>query len=716
MADLSRLRNIGISAHIDSGKTTLTERMLYYCGRIHKIRDVKGGDGGATMDHMELERERGITITSAATRVNWKNDALKIPEHVVNIIDTPGHVDFTVEVERSLRVLDGAILVLCSVGGVQSQSLTVDRQMKRYGVPRIAFINKMDRTGANPDKVMKAMRDKLRTNAVPLQIPIGAEANFAGVVDLVRMEAVYCSGDEGEIVERKPIPAELKDKADVARAEMLEALSQFDDDLMEALLEERDVDEKHVRKVIRHATLAQQITPVLMGSAFKNKTVQEALDAVTMYLPCPTDVEVYANDNSKEALAAQEASEDGKPARVRLTNDDKDPMVAMAFKTVVETFGQLTYMRVYQGQIKKGESYINARTGNAVRFGRLVRMHANDRQEIDVADAGDIIAVVGVDCASGDTFLGDGVEYSLENIFVADPVIRLSIEPAKRDDADKLGKALERFRREDPTFRVMTDEETNQTLIAGMGQLHLDVYVERIKREYKCECLIGEPRVSYRERPTKPVDFNHKRAKQSGGSGQYGHVVGRMEPLPDDAEDVFEFVNEVTGGRIPREYIPACENGFRDQIAKGPLGEYEIVGVKIILKDGTFHDVDSSDMAFRLCAQEAMREAILPKCGMALLEPIMLLEIETPDEFQGGVTGHLSSKRGIVTSSEVTDGNCIILAEVPLAEMFDYANEIRSMTQGKGTFSMEFMCYRQTPKNIQEDVLAKRRKEKAEMK
>lgn len=712
MADLSRVRNIGISAHIDSGKTTLTERMLYYCGRIHKIRDVRGGDGGATMDHMELERERGITITSAATRVNWKNDALKIPEHVVNIIDTPGHVDFTVEVERSLRVLDGAILVLCSVGGVQSQSLTVDRQMKRYGVPRIAFINKMDRTGANPDKVMQAMRDKLKTNPVPLQIPIGSEANFVGVVDLVRMEAVYTKGDEGEIVERTEIPDELKEKAAEARVEMLEALSQFDDELMEILLEEGEPEQDHIRKVIREATLAQQITPVLMGSAFKNKTVQEALDAVTMYLPCPTDVEVYANDNSKDA----ETDEDGNPPKVRLTNDEKDPMVAMAFKTVVESFGQLTYMRIYQGTIKKGESYINARTGNSVRFGRLVRMHSNDREEIDAATAGDIIAVVGVDCASGDTFLGDGVELSLENIYVAEPVIRLSIEPAKRDDADKLGKALERFRREDPTFHVLSDEETNQTLIAGMGQLHLDVYVERIKREYKCECIIGEPRVSYRERPTQRVEFNHKRAKQSGGSGQYGHVVGVMEPLPDDAEEPFEFVNEVTGGRIPREYIPACEAGFRDMMEKGPLGEYEIVGVKIYLQDGTYHDVDSSDMAFKLAAREAMRESILPKAKMALLEPIMLLEIEAPDEFQGGVTGHLSSKRGIVTSSEVTDGTARILAEVPLAEMFDYANEIRSMTQGKGTFSMEFMCYRQTPKNVQEEVLEKRRKEREELK
>lgn len=712
MADLSRVRNIGISAHIDSGKTTLTERMLYYCGRIHKIRDVKGGDGGATMDHMDLERERGITITSAATHVSWKNDDLKIPEHEVNIIDTPGHVDFTVEVERSLRVLDGAILVLCSVGGVQSQSLTVDRQMKRYGVPRIAFINKMDRTGANPDKVMQAMREKLKTNPVPLQIPIGAEASFQGVVDLILMQAVLHEGDEGEDIIRTDIPADMVDQANEARQEMLEALSQFDDGLMELLLEEGEPDVADVRRIIRDATLSQQITPVLMGSAFKNKGVQSALDAVTMYLPCPTDVEVFANDNAKDA----ELDEEGNPPQVKLSNDDKDPMVAMAFKTVVETFGQLTYMRIYQGTIKKGETYINARTGQSTRFGRLVRMHSNDREDIDAAGAGDIIAVVGVDCASGDTFLGDGLKLSLENIFVAEPVIRLSIEPAKRDDADKLGKALERFRREDPTFHVLSDEETNETLIAGMGQLHLDVYIERIKREYKCECIIGEPRVSYKERPTKRVEFDHKRKKQSGGSGQYGHVVGVMEPLPEDAEDAYEFVDEITGGRIPREFIKPCDQGFHDQMAKGPLGEFEVVGVRIHLQDGSYHDVDSSDMAFKLTAREAMRVAILPKADMALLEPIMQLEIETPDEFQGAVVGHLSSKRGIVSSSEVTDGNCIILAEVPLAEMFDYANELRSMTQGKGGFSMEFKCYRQAPRNIQESVLEKRRKEKEEAK
>ncbi len=698
MADLARLRNIGISAHIDSGKTTLTERMLYYCGRIHKIRDVKGGDGGATMDHMDLERERGITITSAATRVEWA-------DHVVNIIDTPGHVDFTVEVERSLRVLDGAILVLCSVGGVQSQSLTVDRQMKRYGVPRIAFINKMDRIGANPTRVMQQMQEKLKTTPVPLQIPMGLESSFKGVIDLIGMQAVVFEGPEGEDVVRKEIPEEYQKAAIEGRQVMLEQLSLHDDDLMSALLEEAEIPNEQIRTIIRRATLAQQITPVLMGSAYKNKGVQEALDAITYYLPCPSDRDKYALDNSKPVGA------DGKHPKVLLSDSPGDPLVAMAFKTVVEAFGQLTYMRLYQGKIVKGNSYTNARTDRAIRFGRLVRMHANEREEIEGAEAGDIIAVVGVDCASGDTFLGEGVRVSLENIFVADAVIRLSIEPKKRDDADKLSKALERFRREDPTFRVMTDEETGQTLIAGMGQLHLDIYVERIKREYNCECVIGEPRVAYRETPTKAVEFNYKHKKQSGGSGQYAHVVGILEPMPDNAEQHYEFVDEVSGGRIPREYIQPSNQGFQQGLDKGPLGEYEVVGVRMRLQDGSYHDVDSSEMAFKIAGFACMRET-LKKAEMALQEPIMKLEIETPEEYQGQVTGHLSSKRGLVTSSEVSDAVCVINAEVPLSTMFDYANELRSMTQGKGTFSMEFLCYRQVPRSLQPEILEKRRKEK----
>lgn len=702
--DIKQLRNIGISAHIDSGKTTLTERILFYCGRIHKIREVKGGDGGATMDHMDLERERGITITSASTRVEWDDVELG-SRHPINIIDTPGHVDFTVEVERSLRVLDGAILVLCAVGGVQSQSLTVDRQMRRYGVPRIAFINKMDRIGANPEKVVAMMKDKLKCNAVPLQVPMGRESSFQGVIDLVRMEAVYFEGDKGEDIVRKPIPEEYREAADNARRHMLEELSLHDDALMEALLEEAEVSIEQVRSVIRKATIAQQITPVLMGTAYKDKGVQEALDAVVRYLPSPPDRQKFAIDNGKPV------GEDGQHPKFLLSDSNDAPLVCMAFKTVVESFGQLTYTRIYQGKIVKGQSYTNARTGKLVRFGRLVRMHANEREDIDGAEAGDIIALVGVDCASGDTFTAEGINVSLENIFVADAVIRLSIEPKKRDDADKLSKALERFRREDPTFRVMTDEETGQTLIAGMGQLHLEIYVERIKREYKCECVVGEPRVAYRETPTKAVEFDYKHKKQSGGSGQYAHVKGILEPLPETSEVHYEFSDEVTGGRIPREYIPACDHGFEEGLKKGPLGEYEVVNVKMRLQDGSYHDVDSSEMAFKICALGCMRES-LKKAEVALQEPFMKLEIEVPEEFQGQITGHLSSKRGLVTASEVNGGICVIVAEAPLSSMFDYANELRSMTQGKGTFTMEFLAYRQVPRGLQPEILERRRKEK----
>jgi elongation factor G len=702
--DIKLLRNIGISAHIDSGKTTLTERILFYCGRIHKIREVKGGDGGATMDHMDLERERGITITSASTRVEWDDTELG-SRHPINIIDTPGHVDFTVEVERSLRVLDGAILVLCAVGGVQSQSLTVDRQMRRYGVPRIAFINKMDRIGANPEKVVAMMKEKLKCNAVPLQVPMGRESGFQGVIDLVRMEAVYFEGDKGEDIIRKAIPEEYKEAADEARRHMLEELSLHDDDLMAALLEEAEVSIEQIRSVIRRATIAQQITPVLMGTAYKDKGVQEALDAVVRYLPSPPDRQKFAIDNGKPV------GEDGQHPKFLLSDSNDAPLVCMAFKTVVESFGQLTYTRIYQGKIVKGQSYTNARTGKLVRFGRLVRMHANEREDIDGAEAGDIIALVGVDCASGDTFTAEGINVSLENIFVADAVIRLSIEPKKRDDADKLSKALERFRREDPTFRVMTDEETGQTLIAGMGQLHLEIYVERIKREYKCECVVGEPRVAYRETPTKAVEFDYKHKKQSGGSGQYAHVKGILEPLPETSEVHYEFVDEVTGGRIPREYIAPCDDGFEEGLKKGPLGEYEVVNVRMRLQDGSYHDVDSSEMAFKICALGCMRET-LRKADVALQEPFMKLEIEVPEEFQGQITGHLSSKRGLVTGSEVNGGICVIIAEAPLSSMFDYANELRSMTQGKGTFTMEFLAYRQVPRGLQPEILERRRKEK----
>ena len=700
MLDLTKHRNIGISAHIDSGKTTLTERILFYSGKTHKIGDVK--KEGAVMDHMELEKEKGITITSAATSVAWKG-------YTVNVIDTPGHVDFTVEVERSLRVLDGAILVLCSVGGVQSQSLTVDRQMKRYQIPRIAFINKCDRTGADPFGVAQQMAAKLHVTPVMLQIPIGLEDRHKGVVDLVEMKAYYFDGEEGQIVRTEEIPAELKDDAEEKRGEMLEALSLYNDTLMEKLLEEADVPTSMIHDIVREATLSHQIVPVMMGSAFKNKAVQPLLDAVNRYLPSPLEREISALDQD-------DVDEDGKAKRVELKPDPDLPTVAMAFKIVQEQFGQLTYTRIYQGTINKGDTFINTRTGQKTRFGRLVRMHANDRVDVDTAGPGDIIAVVGMDCASGDTFCGGDVNLSLENIFVADAVITRSLTPLNRDGADKLGKALERFRREDPTFRVFSDEETGETLIAGMGQLHLDIYVERIKREYKVECEVGPPRVAYKERPTKPYTYDYKHKKQTGGSGQYAHVKGVLEPMTDEeveaSEEPFEFANEVTQGRIPKEYIPAVEKGFRRGVEKGPLGEYEVVGVRMILNDGSYHDVDSSEMAFNTAGFACMREA-LQKSQVKLQEPIMKLEIECPEEFQGPVTGHVSSKRGMIVDSQTRQGMAVVEAEVPLAEMFDYANELRSMTQGKGNFSMEFAKYAQVPGNIQEDVLKKREEQQA---
>jgi len=717
MRDQRKQRNIGISAHIDSGKTTLTERILFYSGRIHRMQEVRGGGssggGGATMDFMELERERGITIASATTSVKWNG-------YDINVIDTPGHVDFTVEVERSLRVLDGAVLVLCAVGGVQSQSLTVDRQMKRYHVPRIAFINKMDRTGADPKSVVSQIREKLGVTPLTLQIPIGRESGFVGVVDLVTMQAVYFDGPQGEKVRRTEIPADLAEAAATARNEMLETLSLYSDELMLALLEESEIIESDVRQIIREATLTQEITPVMMGTAFRNAGVQELLDAVIAYLPSPLDREIAAIDLNAEANEEETADDSHKQSHdfarkktVSLKSADDAPLVAMAFKTVLEAFGQLTYFRIYQGRLEKGESYTNTRTGRKVRFGRLVRMHADDREDVELASAGEIIAVVGVDCASGDTFCGSGVKYALESIFVPEPVIRLSIEPLKRDGADRLGKALERFRREDPTFRVETDPETKQTIIAGMGQLHLEVYVERIRREYRCECLIGEPRVAYRERPTKEVKFNFRHKKQTGGSGQFAHVVGRLLPLPEDAEDSYEFVNEVTGGRIPTQYISSVDRGFQQALQKGPLCECEVVGMQMILEDGSFHEVDSSEMAFKICAFNCARDA-LKKAKVSLQEPIMRLEIEVPEEYQGSVCGHLSSKRGVIASAEVRQATSVILADVPLAGMFDYANEIRSMTQGKGSFSMEFARYRHVPINMQDDIIARRKTEQQE--
>lgn len=689
---LKKTRNIGISAHIDSGKTTLSERILYYTGRIHKIGEVRGDGDGATMDSMDLEQERGITIASAATSVQWKG-------HNINLIDTPGHVDFTVEVERSLRVLDGAVLVLCSVGGVQAQSLTVDRQMKRYNVPRLAFINKMDRTGADPFNVVKQMREKLGADAVLMQHPVGAGEDFEGVIDLVTMKMLTFEGDKGEKVTESDIPADVQDAATAARSEMLDALSMFSDELMETLMMEEDPSEALIHKTVQSAVRHGGFTPVYLGTAFKNKGVQPLVDAVCEYLPSPLDREVVAKDYD-------DASKD-----YPLDPVDDKPLVAMAFKLVQEQFGQLTYMRIYQGTIKKGDSYVNQRTGKKDRFSRIVRMHSDKREDIDSAGAGDIVAVIGLDCASGDTYCAEKGMCSLESMFVPEPVIKMSVTPVVQSGADKMGKALQRFRKEDPTFAVTTDEETGETIIAGMGELHLEVYIERIKREYGVEVEVGAPKVSYRETPTQKAEFNHKRKKQSGGSGQYGHVVGYIEPLVDSEEE-FEFEENIVSGRIPKNFLPAVEKGFRQATVKGPVAEYPVAKVRVVVDDGSYHDVDSSDMAFMLTARECFRE-YFSKTKPVLLEPVMRVEIEAPEAYQGGVVGNLATRRGIVESTDVqADGTAVVIAEVPLAELFGYSTELRSMTKGEGSFSMEVAGHKPVPSNIQKEIVDARREEK----
>ncbi|MGA2258966.1 MAG: elongation factor G [Thermoguttaceae bacterium] len=687
--DLSKLRNIGISAHIDSGKTTLSERVLYYSGRIHRMQEVKGGGAGATMDHMELERERGITITSAATSVEWDG-------YNINLIDTPGHVDFTVEVERSLRVLDGAILVLCAVGGVQAQSLTIDRQMRRYRVPRLAFINKMDRTGSNPQKVVEQLRSKLGCDAVLMQLPIGAEHNFVGVVDLLREEALYFDGDNGEDVRREPVPASMVEEVKTARQHLLETVSMYSDEMMELLLGEEKLPLQLVDRVIREAVLSQQLTPVFIGSAYKNKGVQPLLDAVVRYLPSPVESPI-------KALAHDDPSKD-----LLLTPDPGKPVVGMGFKIVEDSYGTLTFMRIYQGTIKKGESYFNQRTSRKERFSRIVRMHADQREDIDTAEAGDIVAVLGLDAASGDTYCSQYPYCTLESMFVPEPVIKMAVAPANRDGADRLSKALHRFRREDPTLHISTDEETSETIMAGMGELHLEIYIERIRREYGVEVEVGAPKVNYREAPTQACKFNTKHKKQTGGSGQYAHIVGHMEPLPEDSPETFVFEEEVVGGRIPKNFIPAVEKGFRQMVHKGPVAGYPVVGLKVTLEDGSYHDVDSSDMAFQICARTCMRENF-PATRPVLLEPVMKIEIECPTDFQGSVVGNLTSRRGMVVATEVSGANCRIEGEVPLSETFGYSTDLRSMTQGQGTFTMEFAKYRRMPGGIEREVIAARK-------
>ncbi len=686
--DLSKIRNIGISAHIDSGKTTLTERILYYTQRIHAIHDVKGKDGvGATMDFMELEKERGITIQSAATHCTWA-------DHPINIIDTPGHVDFTIEVERALRVLDGAILVLCSVGGVQSQSVTVDRQMVRYRVPRLAFINKCDRTGADPFRVVRQLKEKLNHNAVPLQVPVGLEGDHEGVIDLIAMQAVRFEGDHGSVVTRTEIPAELMDLAMKHREEMLDAVSLYSDELTEAILEER-VTEDLIHAAVRAGTLSLQITPVLMGSAYKNKGVQPLLDAVCRYLPSPMD-------KSNEALDL-----DRDEAKVDLFNAPDLPLVMLAFKLEVGRYGQLTYVRLYQGTLRKGDTIVNVRSGKKTKVGRLIRMHADQMEEIESAGAGQIVALFGVDCVSGDTFTDGRVHYTMTSMHVPTPVISLALKPRDKKAEINMSKALARFTKEDPTFRIIMDEETGETIICGMGELHLDVYVERMKREYQSDVETGMPKVAYRETITRRSDFNYTHKKQTGGAGQYGRIAGYIEPYPDGD---FQFVNQITGGAIPTEFIPSCEKGFQACLSKGSMAAYPIVGTRVVINDGASHSVDSSDLAFQQAAIGAFREAYA-KAGPILMEPLMRVVVETPSEFQGMVLGTLNQRRGMIVSSSEDAAFSTIEAEVPLAEMFGYSTVLRSTTQGKAEFTMEFARYSPVPRGIAEEIVRKAQEE-----
>ena len=688
--DIAKVRNIGISAHIDSGKTTLTERILYYTQRIHTIHDVKGKDGvGATMDSMELEKERGITIASAATYCEWQG-------YEINIIDTPGHVDFTIEVERSLRVLDGAVLVLCAVGGVQSQSITVDQQMKRYEVPCVAFVNKCDRSGANPDRVMGQLKEKLGHNATAMQIPIGLEADFSGIIDLISMKAVYFDGEKGEKVRIEKIPEELIEEALGKRELLLDAASMFSDSLTELILEEADIPEETLISAIRRGVIARQLTPVFMGSAYKNRGIQPLLDGITDLLPCPMDVENRALNMEKDE------------ATVLLTADAQKPTVALAFKLEDGAFGQLTYIRVYQGAIVKGDTIVNIRTGKKVKVGRVIRMHADQMEDIKSIPAGYIGALFGIDCASGDTFAAPGISLTMTSMYVPDPVISLAVAPVDHKSEINMSKALSRFTKEDPTFRVHVNDETGDTIISGMGELHLEVYIERMLREYSAHVNPGMPRVAYRETITRKAQFDYIHKKQTGGAGQFGRVAGYMEPISDND---FVFENQVRGGAIPTQFISACEKGFKKCLAKGPKMEFPVTGIKVVIDDGASHAVDSSDMAFQAAARGAFRQAY-PGAKPVIHEPIMKVSVESPSQFQGTVMGSLNQRRGMIVGSQEEGALCVIDAQVPLAEMFGYSTVLRSSTQGQAQFTMEFAAYKQVPQSIAEELLKKATEEK----
>ena len=695
---INRYRNIGISAHIDAGKTTTSERILFYTGVNHKLGETH--EGSATMDWMEQEQERGITITSAATTAFWRGMGGDYPEHRINVIDTPGHVDFTIEVERSMRVLDGACMVYCAVGGVQPQSETVWRQANKYGVPRLAFINKMDRTGANFFKVFDQLKLRLRANPVPIVIPIGAEDGFRGVVDLIKMKAIiWDEASQGIKFEYGDIPADLEAEAQKWREYLVEAAAESSEELMDKYLENGDLSEEDIIKAIRNRTIACEIQPMLCGSAFKNKGVQRMLDAVVDFLPSPIDIPPVQGED-----------DDGNPLERKA--DDKEPMSALAFKLMTDPFvGQLTFVRVYSGVINSGDTVFNSVKGKKERIGRILQMHANNREEIKEIVAGDIAAVVGLkDVTTGETLCDAEKHIVLERMEFPEPVISQAVEPKSKADQEKMGLALSRLAQEDPSFRVTSDEESGQTIISGMGELHLEVLVDRMKREFNVEANVGKPQVAYRETIRKTVeDVEGKFVKQSGGRGQYGHVVLKLEPLEPGGTN-YEFVDAIKGGVVPREYIPAVDKGIQETLTAGIIAGYPVVDVKVTLTFGSYHDVDSNENAFRMAGSMAFKEG-MRKASPVLLEPMMAVEVETPEDYAGTVMGDLSSRRGLVQGmDDIVGGGKIVKAEVPLAEMFGYATNLRSLTQGRATYSMEFKHYAEAPKNVADEVISARTK------